>query len=653
MTAPLALHLPCVWAYPAFFQIRWLFQTMCGVVGIVGRQGRPVQEEVLRRMTSVLSHRGPDGNGVTVQDSVGLGHQRLAVIDLATGQQPMCRDGLLVSYNGEIYNYRELRDELKAAGHAFKTTSDTEVLLASYQAQGPEFVRRLNGMFAFVLYDPARRQVVAARDPLGIKPLYYVRLSDAVLFASEIKALLEHPEVAPAVDQEALHDYLTFQFVLEDRTLFKGVRKVQPGELLVIGIDDLTVHSTRYWEPTFAVDFDRTEEDWVEELQWLLRDSIRLQLRSDVAVGAHLSGGMDSSLVTILASEHLGHPIHTFSGAFREGPEFNELDHARLVVAQTGAIGHEIIPTAEDFIEVLPRLIYHLDEPVAGPGVFPQYMVSRYAVDHVTVVLGGQGGDEVFGGYARYLVAYLEQALKGAIYQTNEEHEHIVSLSSILPNLPTLRQYVPMLQSFWRDGVFEDMDRRYFRLIDRSGGALSLFNPEFRARYENGGVFERFSAVFNHPDTKSYYNKMTHFDLVAGLPALLHVEDRVSMAVSLESRVPLLDIRIVDLATSVPPRLRFQGGTLKHLLRKAVGGWLPRAIMERTDKMGFPVPLHLWAAGPARDFFHDTLLGTRSRQRGIIDPREVEFLLDHEQPFSRRLWGLINLELWHQRFIDG
>lgn len=626
---------------------------MCGVVGIIGRHGRPVPGEILQRMTRSLSHRGPDGDGLAVEGSVGLGHQRLAVIDLATGQQPMCRDGVLVSYNGEIYNYRELRADLQSAGHTFRTTSDTEVLLASYQAHGPECVRLLNGMFAFVLYDPVRRVVVAARDPLGIKPLYYVRLADTILFASEIKALLEHPEVERAVDREALNEYLTFQFVLEDRTLFQGVRKVQPGELLVIGVDDLSVKSTRYWEPTFAVDFDRTEDDWVEQLQWLLRDSTRLQLRSDVEVGAHLSGGMDSSLVTILASEHLGSPLHTFSGAFTEGPEFNELEYARQVVAQTGAISHEIFPTAERFTELLPQLVYHLDEPVAGPGVFPQYMVSRHAVDQVKVVLGGQGGDEVFGGYARYLVAYLEQALKGAIHQTNEENEHIVSLHSILPNLPALRQYVPMLQSFWRSGVFEDMDRRYFRLIDRSGGALSLFSQDYREQYENSGVFDRFSAVFNHPDTKSYYNKMTHFDLVTGLPALLHVEDRVSMAVSLESRVPLLDIRIVDLVTSAPPRLRFRGGNLKYLLRKAVADWLPRAIMDRTDKKGFPVPLHLWAAGPARDFFHDTLLGTRSRQRGIIDPKEVEFLLDHEQAFSRRLWGFINLELWHQRFIDG
>jgi asparagine synthase (glutamine-hydrolysing) len=370
-------------------------------------------------------------------------------------------------------------------------------------------------------------------------------------------------------------------------------------------------------------------------------------------VGTYLSGGLDSSIVTMLAARVSGVSHNAFTGSFREGPEFDESDYAREVAAACGAVMHEIIPTEQEFVSLLPRLIYHMDEPVAGPGLFPQYIVSRFAARHVKVVLGGQGGDEIFGGYTRYLVAYFEQAVKGAIYESNEEAEHIVSLQSIVPSLPALREYVPMLRQFWRQGVFEPMDRRYFRLVDRSGGALSLYTPEFRDTYNVEALFDRFAAVFNHPDTKSYFNKMTHYDLVTGLPALLQVEDRVTMAVSLESRVPLLDHRLCDLITSMPPRLKFRGGELKYALKRAVRQLVPSRVVDRRDKMGFPVPLHLWARGASREFFGDLLLSRACRERGIFDAAEIEKLMDYETAFSRRLWGLLNLELWHREFLDG
>ena len=275
-----------------------------------------------------------------------------------------------------------------------------------------------------------------------------------------------------------------------------------------------------------------------------------------------------------------------------------------------------IIPSSNDFADVLQKLVYHMDEPVAGPGLFPQYMVSKVASQQVKVVLGGQGGDEIFGGYTRYLVAYLEQALKGAIFETTEEQEHIVSLKSIIPNLAVLRQYEPMLTQFWRSGLFEPMDRRYFKLVDRSAGALSLFTSDFRDGYESDSAFARFQTVFNHSDTLSYYNKMTHFDMVASLPALMHVEDRASMASSLESRVPLLDRRLVDLVTSMPPRMKFKGGELKYLLKRAARDMVPDEVIDRKDKMGFPVPLHLWMKDRTRDMVTDMLLSSRARERG-------------------------------------
>ncbi len=626
---------------------------MCGLVGMFQRPGNPVQPEVLSRMAEVLRHRGPDDEGQWVDGEAGLHHLRLSVIDLRTGHQPMACDGAVIAFNGEIYNYVELREELKAAGCEFCTASDTEVLLQGYLRHGPSFVDRLNGMFAFVLVDRPRGIALAARDHFGIKPLYLHATPERLLFASEIKALLRHPDVRAVPDEASVRDYLTFQYCLTDTTMFAGVRKVRPGHYLVIDLHDLSVRDHLYWEPRFEVDPHHTEQYFTEAIRDTISDSVRLQMRSDVPVGTYLSGGTDSSLVTMLAARHAGEPLKTFTGAFAEGPQFDETPYARIVAEACGATPHVIHPTEREFVDLMPKLAWHMDEPAAGPGLFPQYVVSGFARQQVTVSLGGQGGDEIFGGYARYVVAYLEQAIKGAVFENNEEGEHIVSLKSILPNLPYLKQYVPMLKDFWSDGLFEPMDRRYFRLVDRSGGLVELFTGDFNAAFDREGTFARFQAVFNHPDTLSFFNRMTHYDMVAGLPALLHVEDRVSMAHSLESRVPLLDRRVVDLVTHMPPAMKFKGAEMKYVLKRAIGGIVPREILDRKEKMGFPVPLHLWAKNHARALFQDVLLSDRCRQRGLFDCAAVEKMLDREHAFGRRLWGLLNLELWYRTFIDA
>jgi asparagine synthase (glutamine-hydrolysing) len=625
---------------------------MCGIVGIVHAKGRPVQPDVLRAMGATLAHRGPDDEGCHTDGPVGFFHKRLAIIDLATGHQPMSFDGLTVAFNGEIYNYVELREELKALGHEFRTTSDTEVILRMYAQHGVDFVDRLNGMFAFLIHDRGRGLLIAARDHFGIKPLYLHARRDALLYASEIKALLAHPDVVAEPDEAGLHEYLTLQYVLGDGTLFRGIRRLPPGHVQVVRLDTLDVTTTRYWEPRFRIDGYHTEEYFTDRLAELLESAVRIQLRSDVPVGAYLSGGMDSSIVALLAAKLSPARLETFTGAFREGPEFDETPYARTVAGLAGAEPHFVYPTEQEFIDELPRLIWHMDEPVAGPGLFPQSVVSRLAARHVKVCLGGQGGDEIFGGYARYVIAYLEQAIKGAIFETVEEGEHIVSLQSILPNLPYLKQYVPMMKRFYERDAFEPMDRRYFRLIDRSEGTLEVFSGEFLARHDPEAVFERFRGIFNHPDTQSYYNKMTHYDMVTGLPALLHVEDRVSMSASLESRVPFLDRRIADLVASMPPAMKFKGAEMKYILKRATRGLLPPSVAGRRDKMGFPVPLHLWAKGRARGFFEDVLLSPACRGRGLFDPRGIEVLLKNESAFGRRLWGLLNLELWFRTFID-
>lgn len=627
---------------------------MCGFVGILNKNGLNVSPDILRKMADTIHHRGPDEEGVFINDNCGFHHKRLSIIDLNTGQQPMTFGNYTIVFNGEIYNYIELREELKLKGHKFDTTSDTEVILHLYQEYGEACVNRLNGMFAFIIYDKPNNQIYVARDHFGIKPLYWYQDKNSILFGSEIKAILAHPEIKALPAMENLYEYLTFQFILGENTLFQNINKFQPGHYSIINLKTWSFKTVNYWRPDFRTDVFHNEEYFINELQEILDDTITQQLRSDVPIGTYLSGGIDSSLVTVMASKIVNHPLKSFSGAFNEGPEFNELKYARLAAKKANSELYEIFPTEQEFIDVLPKLIYHLDEPVAGPGLFPQYMVSKFASNHVKVVLGGQGGDEIFGGYARYLVAYLEQALKGSIFETNEEIEHIVTLNSILPNLPSLKQYVPMLKGFWKNDVFEPMDRRYFNLLNRMGSISNFLHPDFINGGNENRIFDKFSEQFNHYDTKSYYNKMTQFDLAASLPALLQVEDRVSMAVSIESRVPLLDRRIIDLISKMPAGMKFKGGELKYLLKQTIKEIMPPEILNRKDKMGFPVPLHIWSKNKkTRDFILDTMLSKNAKERNIIDTNYLEQIINSERPFSRGLWGLLSMELWFNEFIDN
>jgi len=625
---------------------------MCGFVGIVNKDGTPVDLRILSRMAETIRHRGPDEEGNLLEGPLGFYHKRLSIIDLTTGRQPMTLGPLTIVYNGEIYNYRELRDSLKKAGYSFSTNSDTEVLLRMYQEHGPECVRALNGMFAFLIYDRQKKRIMAARDHFGIKPLYYWKSPRHLMFASEIKALSGHPAVDIEPNYDSIQEYLVLQYVLNSETFFRGIQKIRPGHYCLIDLESYDETTVNYWEPDFRVDTNHTEQYFVETLQDLLKDAIALQLQSDVPLGTHLSGGLDSSLVTILASKIYPGPLKTFAGGFGEGAEFDETRYAREVAKECRAQIYEIFPTEADFVSVLPKLVYHMDEPMAGPGLFPQYMVARLAAQKVKVVLTGHGGDEIFGGYARYVIAYLEQALKGAVFETFDEGEHIVSLQSILPNLPFLGSYIPTLRYFWESGFFEPMDRRYFRLIDRSRGDRSVLSDDFQAGFDGERIFSRFQTIFNHPNTLSYYNKMVHFDMCASLPALLHVEDRVNMACSLESRVPLLDHRIVELVARMPPRLKFKGAEMKYILKRSMKNIVPPLILERKDKMGFPVPLHLWAKNNLRAFYKDILLSPTCKNRGIFNLPQIEKLIDREDAYGRRLWGMINIELWFRQFID-
>ncbi|WP_220812522.1 asparagine synthase (glutamine-hydrolyzing) [Pseudomonas sp. MRCP1333] len=614
----------------------------------------------LTSMMHAIRHRGPDGDGIWLDEKrpVGLGHVRLAIIDPEHGKQPMTtEDGrYVVVFNGAIYNYLELRRELTGKGHPIHSYSDTEVLLYAYREWGEQFVDRLIGMYAFAIWDKHEQRLFCARDRIGIKPFYYHFDGQRLLFASEIKAILADPGVEAAANFEGLQDYLTFQFCLDQKTLFKGIDKLEPGHCLSAHYegDVLKVATRQYWDLRYEIDEEHDERYFIDTLSGLIDDSIRLHLRSDVPLGAHLSGGLDSSSIVCLASRMLGgEQLKTFTGAFSEGPQFDETAYAKEVSSFAGTAYHEIfIPAGHELPDVLPRLMYYMDEPLAGPGVIPQYYVSRLASEHVKVVMGGQGGDELFIGYARYMAVYLEKCLSGAIYQTANQRRYAVSLESIVPNLPLLATYQPMLQNLWMDGLFNSHDQRYFRLTDRSEGMSQLFNPEALRGAGNYSPFESFQRIFNRDELHSLVNQMTYFDLKGSLPALLHVEDRTSMAASIESRVPLLDHRIVEFMASIPPNIKFAGGRMKHLFKESVRSAVPQTIFERKDKMGFPTPLTQWTKGVAREFVMDTLLSGRARQRGLYNPEAVEKALADEREFGRIVWGLLCLELWHRIFID-
>jgi asparagine synthase (glutamine-hydrolysing) len=630
---------------------------MCGICGIYHfDRARPAGERDVRAMANSLRHRGPDGEGFHFDGNLALGHRRLSIIDLSeSGAQPMTEEAgrYWITFNGEIYNYLELRQLLTGRGHVFRSHTDTEVILHLFEDEGPECVHRLNGMFAFAIWDSQARTLFAARDRFGVKPFYYAVEGGAFVFASEIKALFASGLVKPALDRNGLADYLTFQFCLGEKTLFRGVQKLLPGHSMTVSAGG-GVRVSKYWDLDYTIDTEATEESVQHQLLRLLEDAVRIQLRADVPVGAHLSGGLDSSTVSSVAASLLPGPLHTFTGGFRDGPQFDETRYARIVAERAGAVYHEVFPGANDFVDAMPRLMHFMDEPVAGPGLFPQYFVSKLAKEHVKVVLGGQGGDEVFGGYTRYLIAYLEECIKGGIEGTQEADEYVVTFESILPNLTELQGYQPLLKHLWQDGLFGPADMRYYRLIDRSAGLRGLVSPD---AFEGSGGYrpvDAYREVFAEGQCRSLINRMSRFDLKTLLPALLQVEDRTSMAVSLESRVPLLDHRIAELVASVPPRVKYSGGRSKHLFRQVVRHVVPPEVFARRDKMGFPVPLTEWyAEGPVREFVRDTLLGGHASQRGLLDGKGVEALLGGERSYGRAMWGLLSLELWMRAFFDG
>lgn len=624
---------------------------MCGIAGVISLGLQPINnlKRSLNVMNELQKHRGPDGSGIWCSDRnhVGFAHRRLSIIDLTTGNQPMRdKNGNWIVLNGEIYNYIELKKELGEA--EFVTASDTEVILKSYDKWGTDCVKHFKGMFAFALWDEAKQMLFCSRDRFGIKPFYYTLVEGKFYFASEAKALLPFVE-SIETDLEGFKDYLTFQFCLNGKTLFKGINELLPAHNLIV--KDGSVKIERYWQIYYNLDFDHTAKYFEEKIESLLLESVDLHLRSDVPVGAYISGGVDSSIVASIAAKDSARNFIGFTGKFTLSSEYDESYYARELANWKGFELLEIDISADDFINNISKVIYHLDYPVAGPGSFPQYMVSNLASKYRKVVLGGQGGDEIFGGYTRYLVAYFEQCIKAAIDGTSASGNFIVTYESIIPNLIALRNYKPMLKEFWKDGLFDDLDKRYFRLINRAPALGDEINWSALGEYS---PYETFRSIFIADNVKkeSYFDSMTHFDFKTQLPALLQVEDRMSMASGIESRVPFLYHPLVELAATIPSNIKFKDGTLKECLKKSMRAYLPDAIYNRKDKMGFPVPLNEWLKNEAHDFAFDIFSSARALSRELINNRIVLDKLDKEPKFGRNIWGLLSLELWQREFHD-
>ena len=627
---------------------------MCGIAGIVNLDSQPIQRstEKLDLMNRLLAHRGPDGAGVWTSSnrSVGMAHRRLAIIDLSeAAAQPMTApNNTTIVHNGEIYNFIELRDELKGMWD-FKSASDTETILASYEVFGGACIDHLRGMFAFAIWDERKQQLFCARDRFGIKPFYYSVVGNVLVFASEIKALLPFlPEIS--TDADAFSEYLTFQYTIGEHTLFKGVKQLLPGHTLTVKNGRIAVE--RYWDVHYDVDFDHSPSYFQHRLPELVDESIDLHLRSDVPVGVYLSGGVDSSLIATLAAQRGSGNGLGFHGKFTGFPGYDESSYARIAAGSYGGHLQEIDITAADFRNNFEKVIYHLDHPVAGPGSFPQYMVSKLASKSVKVALGGQGGDEIFGGYARYVLAYFEQAIKAAIDGTYRNGNFVVTPESIIPNLGVLQEYKPLIKEFWSAGLFGSLDERYFRLIDRS----TDMEKEIRwDELDKDRVYSDFRSIFNNTRNvgkEAYFDSMTHFDFKCLLPALLHVEDRMSMAHGLESRVPFLDHPLVEFAATVPADVKFEGGRMKHLIKQSYDHVLPQEILQRRDKMGFPVPLKEWFSGELREMVHDILRSEKARHRPFVNYEAFVENFDETAKFSRKTWALLSIELWHQIFHD-
>ncbi|MHB8762936.1 MAG: asparagine synthase (glutamine-hydrolyzing) [Deferrisomatales bacterium] len=632
---------------------------MCGICGVVRFDGQPVPPEYLERACDALRHRGPDDGGAYVDGPVGLGHRRLSIIDLSpSGHQPMANEDrtVWIVFNGEIYNFQELRPALEARGHLFRSRTDTEVLLHLYEDEGPRCLERLRGMFAFAVWDARDRSLFLARDRVGKKPLFYCHREGFFSFASALSALVCDPGVPREVDPVAIHHYLTFQSVPAPFTAYRAVRKLPPGHWLMLR--DGRAELRRYWDlrfgPKAPADTPARREGLVEELRERAREAVRIRLVSDVPLGALLSGGVDSGGVVALMASQPGAPVRTFSVGFEE-KEYDELPQARLVAARYGT-AHQEFTLRPDMVEALPALVEHFGEPFADPAAIPLYFITRLARQHVTVALCGDGGDEGFAGYHRHR---LNALLRGFDFIPPAVSQGLFRLLSALPHgPPSARSPLWIAKRFFQTLSLppEIRNLRFFGHFDEAG-KRALYTPEYAEILAGADTDDLVRQRFQQGDADNLLDRILYTDFHSYLPdTLLPKVDVTSMANSLEMRSPLLDHQFLEFAARLPADLKLRRGTSKYALKEAFRPLLPPEILKG-PKRGFGVPLDRWFRGELRELVRDTLLGERARARGWFCPQVVERLLsDHETgrwQGQYQIYNLLMLELWHRRFVDG
>ena len=628
---------------------------MCGIYGILSLRDETTPEpRILRKMGNTTVYRGPDDEGSYVGDGIAIGMRRLAIIDLTHGHQPISNedDTIWVVCNGEIYNFRELRARLKKMGHAFSTGSDTEVIVHSYEEFGDDFVKHLDGMFGFALWDAKRKRLLVGRDRLGIKPLYYREDASRLIFASEAKAILMAPGVSAALDEMAVAQYFTMGYVPWPYSMFEGIQKLPPGSLMVCENGGVTIES--YWRYEAETDESLSEEQWAELLLERLESAVVSQMVSDVPIGAFLSGGIDSSTVVAMMARHSSEPIRTYSIGFdtgKEGRYYSELPYARQI-AELFRTEHKEIIVKPQVAQLLPKLLWHMDEPIADAAFVTTYLVAELARREVTVILSGVGGDELFGGYRRYLGDYY-----GRYYGLLPRWLRTGVLQPVARRLPSDR-HTPLMnlsrysRSFILSGElsFEDRYRAYVQVFSREKLRGLLVSPP-----QNGS--DALTCAFGRANGSDALCRLTQVDLATQLPDdLLMLTDKMTMATSIECRVPLLDQALVDLAARMPSRLKIRGGRLKYILKKALRKTLPDRILFR-KKRGFGAPMGAWLKRELAPLVRHVLSKESVERRGLFRWNAVEEVRAlHEarrEDHTDHLLSLLNLELWCRMYLDA
>jgi asparagine synthase (glutamine-hydrolysing) len=622
---------------------------MCGICGVVSYQpNAPAERSILLQMNASLQHRGPDDEGYYADDQVGLGMRRLSIIDLHTGQQPISNESgdIWVVYNGEIYNFQKLRATLEQRGHIFKTQTDTEIIVHAYEEYGDECVTHFNGMFAIALWDARERRLLLARDRLGIKPLYYWSGADKLVFGSELKALIFHPDVPRQIDLAALDLFLTLEYIPAPHTIYEGVHKLLPGHLLVVEMGRLKV--TEYWDVPYQP-ISQSEAECGEILSGLIRESVRLRLISDVPLGAFLSGGIDSSTIVAYMSQSANQPVQTFSIGFEEDT-YNELPYAEAVAKHFGTKHHVQVLKA-DFADLTEQLVLHFDEPFADTSIFPTYLVSKLASHDVKVVLSGDGGDELFAGYDTYLAEKLNQSYG---YLPRPLRQQVLpKLASWLPPQPGKKGVINKIKRLVEGGALDpSLQHARWMMFLNSSEKDSLYRSDLRITLD-----DHFTADF----FKDYFEKASWFDRLAQqqyvdlktylADDILTKVDRMSMAVSIEARVPLLDYHIVEFALNLPAHMKLRGARTKSILRQAVKNLVPQLVLEK-PKEGFSIPMKHWLGTSLKPMMLDLLSKDALQKHGYFDhqvvARWIQEHLEGRVNHSHRLWALMVFEVWHQ-----